>query len=129
GEIKGRNVRLGRSVVFVGIFRRSGNVRFWGARCVGPTTLCRTSLFRTLSGPAMADENDFQPRPGRIRSTRSQRAKPFIAQALSAAQRAGGGVSRQGLLRSGRRSTFGRGRTASVRANHLLTGRSRLVTV
>ena len=77
----------------------------------------------------MADENDFQPRPGRIRSTRSQRAKPFIAQALSAAQRAGGGVSRQGLLRSGRRSTFGRGRTASVRANHLLTGRSRLVTV
>ena len=77
----------------------------------------------------MADENDFQPRPGRIRSTRSQRAKPFVAQALAAAQRAGGGVSRQGLLRSGRRSTFGRGRAASVRANHLLTGRSRLVTV
>ncbi|EFI53359.1 MULTISPECIES: relaxase/mobilization nuclease domain-containing protein [Afipia] len=77
----------------------------------------------------MADENDFQPRPGRIRSTRSQRAKPFVAQALAAAQRAGGGVSRQGLLRSGRHSTFGRGRAASVRANHLLTGRSRLVTV
>ena len=77
----------------------------------------------------MADENDFQPRPGRIRSSRSQRAKPFIAQALAATQRAGGSVSRQGLLRSGRRSTFGRGRTASVRANHLLTGRSRLVTV
>ena len=77
----------------------------------------------------MADENDFQPRPGRIRSTRSQRAKPFVAQALAAAHRAGGGVSRQGLLRSGRRSTFGRGRAASVRANHLLTGRSRLVTV
>ena len=47
----------------------------------------------------MAEENDFQPRPGRIRSSRSQRAKPFIAQALAAAQRAGGGVSRQGLLR------------------------------
>jgi type IV secretory pathway VirD2 relaxase len=77
----------------------------------------------------MADENDFQPRPGRIRSSRSQRAKPFIAQALAAAQRAGGGISRQGLLRSGSRSTFGRGRVASVRANRLLTGRSRLVTV
>ena len=35
----------------------------------------------------MADENDFRPRPGRIRSSRSQRAKPFIAQALAAAQR------------------------------------------
>ena len=77
----------------------------------------------------MAEENDFQPRPGRIRSSRSQRAKPFIAQALAAAQRAGGGISRQGLLRSGSRSTFGRGRVASVRANRLLTGRSRLVTV
>jgi type IV secretory pathway VirD2 relaxase len=77
----------------------------------------------------MADEPDFQPRPGRIRSSRSQRAKPFIAQALAAAQRAGGSVSRHGLLRSGGRSTFGRGRTASVRANHLLSGRSRLVTV
>jgi type IV secretory pathway VirD2 relaxase len=77
----------------------------------------------------MAEENDFQPRPGRIRSSRSQRAKPFVAQALAAAQRAGGGISRQGLLRSGSRSTFGRGRVASVRANRLLTGRSRLVTV
>jgi type IV secretory pathway VirD2 relaxase len=77
----------------------------------------------------MADENDFQPRPGRIRSSRSQRAKPFIAQALAAAQRAGGGVSRQGMLRSGKRSTFGRGRVASVQANRLLTGRSRLVTI
>ena len=77
----------------------------------------------------MAEENDFQPRPGRIRSSRSQRAKPFIAQALAAAQRAGGGISREGLLRSRSRSTFGRGRVASVRANHLLTGRSRLVTV
>ena len=77
----------------------------------------------------MAEESDFQPRPGRIRSSRSQRAKPFIAQALAAAQRAGGGVSQQGMLKSGSRSTFGRGRVASVRANHLLTGRSRLVTV
>ena len=77
----------------------------------------------------MAEDSEFQPRPGRVRSSRSQRAKPFIAQALAAAQRAGGGVSRQGMLKSASRSTFGRGRVASVRANHLLTGRSRLVTV
>jgi type IV secretory pathway VirD2 relaxase len=77
----------------------------------------------------MAEESDFQPRPGRIRSSRRQRAKPFITQALAAAQRAGGGISQQGMLKSGSRSTFGRGRVASVRANHPLTGRSRLVTV
>ncbi|MBB6305041.1 relaxase/mobilization nuclease domain-containing protein [Rhizobium leucaenae] len=77
----------------------------------------------------MARDDDFQIRPGRIRSSRAQRAKPFIAQALAAAQRAGGGISRQGMLRSGKRSTFGRGRVASVRANRLLTGRSRLVTI
>ena len=63
----------------------------------------------------MAEESDFQPRPGRIRSSRRQRAKPFVAQALAAAQRAGGGISQQGFLRSRSRSTFGRGRVASVR--------------
>ncbi|MCW2114079.1 hypothetical protein M2210_006013 [Bradyrhizobium elkanii] len=26
----------------------------------------------------MAEENDFQPRPGRIRSSRAQRAKPSL---------------------------------------------------
>ncbi len=77
----------------------------------------------------MTHDDNFQVRPGRIRSSRAQRAKPFIAQALAAAQRAGGGISRQGLLTSGKRSHFGRGRVASVRANHLLTSRSRLVTV
>jgi type IV secretory pathway VirD2 relaxase len=77
----------------------------------------------------MADEFDFRPRPGRMRSSRSQRSKPFIAQALAAAQRAAGGVSWQSMLTSGKRSTFGRGRVAAVRANRLLTGRSRLVMV
>ncbi|MCP3473525.1 relaxase/mobilization nuclease and DUF3363 domain-containing protein [Bradyrhizobium sp. CCGUVB1N3] len=77
----------------------------------------------------MAEEKEFQPRPGRIRSSRSQRAKPFIAQALAAAQRAGGGVSRSGRLASHRHSRFGRGRVASERANRQLTGRSRLVTI
>lgn len=77
----------------------------------------------------MTGENEFRIRPGRIRSTSAQRARPFIAQALAAAQKAGARVSRSGKISSGNRSSFGRGRTASVRANRLLTGRSRIVVI
>eukprot|EP01037_Dinobryon_pediforme_P019955 gene19955-20468_t len=77
----------------------------------------------------MSGEDDFSIRPGRIRSPSAQRARPFIAQALAAAQKAGARVSRSGRISSGNRSTFGRGRTASVRANRLLTGRSRIVVI
>jgi len=75
--------------------------------------------------PVMSGEDDFRIRPGRIRSSGSQRARPFIAQALAAAQKAGGRVSRSGRITSGNRSRFGRGVRASVQANRLLTGRSR----
>ena len=77
----------------------------------------------------MSGEDDFRIRPGRIRSSSAQRARPFIAQALAAAQKAGARISRTGRISSGNRSTFGRGRTASVRANRLLTGRSRIVVI
>jgi uncharacterized protein DUF3363 len=73
----------------------------------------------------MTRDDDFRVRPGRIRSKRAQRARPFIAQALAAAQKAGGRVSRRGRISSPRASTFGRGRSLSVRANRLLTSRSR----
>lgn len=73
----------------------------------------------------MSGEDDFRIRPGRIRSTRAQQARPFIAQALAAAQRAGGRVSRSGKIGSGSRSRFGRGQRATVQANRLLTSRSR----
>ncbi|HLH87265.1 MAG TPA: DUF3363 domain-containing protein [Xanthobacteraceae bacterium] len=73
----------------------------------------------------MSAEDDFRIRPGRIRSTRAQRARPFIAQALAAAQRAGGSVSRNGTIGPGHRSRFGRGQRASVQANRLITSRSR----
>lgn len=73
----------------------------------------------------MTDEHSFRIRPGRIRSSKAQRARPFIAQALAAAQKAGGSVSRQGRIGSGNRSRFGRGQRASVQANRLLTARSR----
>ncbi|HWA02469.1 MAG TPA: type VI secretion protein, partial [Rhizomicrobium sp.] len=73
----------------------------------------------------MSAEDGFRIRPGRIRSTRAQRARPFIAQALAAAQRAGGSVSRKGTIGSGHRSRFGRGQRATVQANRLITSRSR----
>ncbi|ARP64287.1 type VI secretion protein [Mesorhizobium sp. WSM1497] len=73
----------------------------------------------------MNRDNSFRVRPGRIRSRAGQRARPFIFQALAAAQRAGGHISRKGRITSPSASTFGRGRSASIRANRLITGRSR----
>jgi type IV secretory pathway VirD2 relaxase len=73
----------------------------------------------------MTRDDDFSVRPGRIRSRGAQWARPFIAQALAAAQKAGGRVSRSGRIVSPRASNFGRGRSASVRANRLLSSRSR----
>lgn len=73
----------------------------------------------------MNRDDDFRVRPGRIRSRAGQRARPFIVQALAAAQQSGGHISRKGRIISPRTSTFGRGRSASIRANRLTTGRSR----
>jgi type IV secretory pathway VirD2 relaxase len=69
----------------------------------------------------MTGNDDFRVRPGRIRSTRAARTKPFLAQALQAAQKAGG-LSRAGPRRG---STFGRGRAASLAASRLLNRRAR----
>jgi type IV secretory pathway VirD2 relaxase len=79
----------------------------------------------------MNRDDDFRLRPGRIRSSRSQRAKPFIAQALAAIEKAGGRVSYSGKIskRKGRSPSFARGRVASIRANRLITSRTRLCTV
>jgi len=73
----------------------------------------------------MSGEDDFHIRPGRIRSSGSQRARPFIAQALAAVQRAGGSVSREGKIGATNHSRFGRGQRASVQANRFITSRSR----
>ena len=77
----------------------------------------------------MSGDDDFRIRPGRIRSKGGQRALPIIVQALAAAQRAGGHVSRRGRIVAPGRSTFGRGRVASLRATHRLGHRSRQVVV
>lgn len=73
----------------------------------------------------MSDERGFRVCPGRIRSSKAQRARSFVAQVLAAAQKAGGSVSRQGRIGPGNRSRFGRGQRASIQANRLLTARSR----
>jgi type IV secretory pathway VirD2 relaxase len=77
----------------------------------------------------MSDDRPFRVRPGRIRSSKAQRARPFISQALAAAQKAGGSVSRQGRIGPGNRSRFGRGQRAAVQANRLLTTRSRRAVI
>ncbi|QJU57134.1 DUF3363 domain-containing protein [Sphingomonas sp. AP4-R1] len=77
----------------------------------------------------MTGDDTIRIRPGRIRSTKTQAARPFISQALAAAQRAGGMISRRGNLSSGSRSRFGRGQRASIQANRLLTARTRGVVV
>src|SRR5260370_31194394 len=69
----------------------------------------------------MAGHDDFRTRPGRIRSTRSPSTIPFQAEALQAAQKAGG-FSRGRTKRGG---TFGRGRAASLAASRLLNNRAR----
>ena len=75
----------------------------------------------------MRRDSEFHIRPGHIRSKSAQRVRPFIHQALAAAQKAGATV-RRGHLSTGR-SGFGRGRQASHVANRLLTSRSRLAVV
>jgi len=60
-----------------------------------------------------------------MRSTRAQSARPFIAQALAAAKKAGGGVSRSGRITAANRSRFGHGQRASIQANRLITARTR----
>ena len=73
----------------------------------------------------MSGEDDFRIRPGRIRSSSAQRARPFIAQALAAAKKAGAGISPSGRIVPGNRSRFGRGQRASIQASRLINSRSR----
>jgi type IV secretory pathway VirD2 relaxase len=76
----------------------------------------------------MTRDDDLRVRLGRIRDRGSaRRAKPFIAQALAAAEKAGGLKRRSG--RSSKGSAFGRGRAASVAASRLMTGRTRNVAI
>jgi type IV secretory pathway VirD2 relaxase len=72
----------------------------------------------------MTSDDDLHIRLGRIRS-RGSRSRPFIAQALAAAEKAGGLAHPSRRARAG---NFGRGRAASLSASRL-TDRSRRVVV
>jgi type IV secretory pathway VirD2 relaxase len=72
----------------------------------------------------MTRDDDLHIRLGRIRS-RDSRSRPFIAQALTAAEKAGGLAHPARRARAGK---FGRGRAASLSASRL-TDRSRRVVV
>jgi len=86
--------------------------------------------FLHLAPPNPVKSDDYlRIRPGRIRSRSSERTKPAILQAIAAAKRAGGFVSKRGRIYSPRSSTFGRGRAASVIAGHRLQSNSRVVIV
>jgi type IV secretory pathway VirD2 relaxase len=77
----------------------------------------------------MAEQDEFQVRPGRIRSSRAQRARPFITQVLTSVEKAGGHVRRNGSLGSQGRSHFGRGQVAFIQANRFISSRSRGVMI
>ncbi|MFQ6552733.1 relaxase/mobilization nuclease domain-containing protein [Aestuariibius insulae] len=75
----------------------------------------------------MSRDDDLRLRPGRIRSTRTPRAKPFVAQALRAAQKAGG--LSKGKRIATRRTSHGRGGSAAFRAGRQVGPSARRVTV
>ena len=94
--------------------------------------VCNNSLgtLRTVqlaSWRSMKRDDDLRIRPGRTRATRSQRAKPFIAQALAAAEKAGGIHHRSSPSRQN--GTFGRGRAASLSATRGMNGLSRVAII
>jgi len=79
----------------------------------------------------MTRDDDVRVRLGRVRDRgrgSGRRAKPFIAQALTAAEKAGG-IHRRSSGRSARSGAFGRGRCASVAASRFMSDRTRHVTV
>ncbi|MCF3636092.1 relaxase/mobilization nuclease and DUF3363 domain-containing protein [Komagataeibacter intermedius] len=77
----------------------------------------------------MAQDEEFRVRTGRIRSPGAKQRRSFVGRVLAATNRAGG-MGRFGSGRAGRGpSTFGRGRGATMRANRVLSRRTRLVVV
>jgi type IV secretory pathway VirD2 relaxase len=97
-----------------------------------PVNFCNSLDHRDfvhLAGiPFMTRDDDLRVRIGRIRDRGSaRRAKPFIAQALAAAEKAGGLHRRSG--RTTRNAGFGRGGAANLAAVRLMTARTRSVVI
>jgi type IV secretory pathway VirD2 relaxase len=81
-----------------------------------------------VESSSVTRDDDISIRPGRIRSSGVQRARPFVAQALAAVQKAGGQV-RRGRIVNRCASRFGRGRAASMVAVQRVSTRSRNVVI
>ena len=75
----------------------------------------------------MKRDDDLRVQPGRIRRGQSQRAKPFITQALAAAERAGGMARRSSAATA--KGAYGRGHAASLSATRYLADRSRIAVI
>ena len=75
----------------------------------------------------MSGDDEFNVRPGRIRSKRPVRGRSFVARVLAATQKAGG--LHRGGARGKSRGGFGRGRAAGLSALRGLTSSSRVVVI
>lgn len=75
----------------------------------------------------MTSEDNFRIRPGPIRSRAAQRVRPFVHQAMAAAQKAGGAAG--GARKASAKQGFGRGRAAAFQASRLLSNRSRQAVI
>jgi hypothetical protein len=130
GQDKSRTSRPGR----MGSFWRT--LRYF-ARCANePRSLlnslshCTSTTNGTSPNNVMNRDDELNIRLGRVRDRgrgSTRRAKPFMAQVLAAAERAGGLPRRSG--RSARSSTFGRGRAASIAALRRVNDRTRHVVI
>lgn len=90
-----------------------------------PKFLPRKGLAHLAAQVLLMVEDEFELRPGRIRSRGAGGARTFVGEALAAAQRAGGLHHRT----PGRSSVFGRGRAPSLSASRGLGARARRVIV
>lgn len=97
----------------------------WVQPAVAPDVVWGLGLPHLAPGAAAVTQDEFELRPGRIRSRGAGGPKTFVGEALAAAQRAGG-LHRRPASRTG---VFGRGRASSLAAGRGLGARARRVVV
>src|SRR5262249_57624734 len=91
--------------------------------CEFAQVIANTGRSAARARSVMTRDDDLHVRLGRIRS-RGSRSRPFIAQALAAAEKAGGLAHPSRTARAGK---FGRGRAARLSASPLPDRSRRLV--
>jgi hypothetical protein len=119
---KSREVRRRSVVLFQGLHDHSRGALFRAPR--GTPFLRDFICLRDVRVSAMSGEDDFRIRPGRIRSTRAQRRGPS-SRRRSPPRRRPALASRAPAGSAPAIARLRAGPAASVRANRLLTGRSR----